>query len=338
MYFKYFIITLLTFWQFTAFSQNLEKLKTEEVTFESITEENIDSYVTNIYSFVGADIDSLDIKLILNMQLAKAMLIEKMATDGVLTYGDIYDKLLEIKQISNYHELRESVLASAELIKRPADYANWEEDKTLLMKLGIEGEELENIRIYIKEISSTTLTYGEVFDGLQYEKDEAYEDEEVEEAEVRETNKQLMDEVFDNAGLFNEAEALEQSRLENKPILLYFTGYMTVNCRKMEHLILIEPEVAESLLNEFILIPLFVDDRQELPLEEQEEVKIDGKTKKLKTIGAKNAFYQINRFKVDTQPYFVVLDATNIVLGTADYSTKTIPDFLRFLSDSLKKF
>lgn len=334
MHFKYLIFTLLTFWQFTVFSQNLEKLKTQEVTFENITDENIDSFVTNMYYFVGPELDSLDIQIVLNTEVIGVMLIEKTNADEVLTYGDIYDRLIEIKQIPNYTELRETAVASAELMKRPADYANWEEDKILLMKLGVEGEDLENTRKYIEEVSSSSLTYGDLFNGLQEEFEAAYEDEET---KVRETNKQLMDEVLTNVGLFNEAEALEQSKLENKPILLYFTGHMTVNCRKMEQLILIEPEVAESLLNEFILIPLFVDERQELPLEEQEEVKIGGKTKKLKTIGAKNAFYQINRFNIDTQPYFVVLDHNNKVLGTADYSTKTIPKFLRFLSDSLKK-
>jgi thiol:disulfide interchange protein len=92
----------------------------------------------------------------------------------------------------------------------------------------------------------------------------------------------------------------------NKPVLLDFTGYACVNCRKMEDYIWSDPTVLNLLLNELVLISLYVDDKRELPVSEQYISKGTGKS--IESIGGKWSDFQITRYKANAQPYYVILN------------------------------
>jgi len=101
-------------------------------------------------------------------------------------------------------------------------------------------------------------------------------------------------------------EGLEYARKVNKPVFLDFTGYACVNCRKMEDNVWIDPRVLKLLSNEVVIVSLYVDDRKELPLDQQY---ISNYTDtKIKTVGGKWAEFQISRFKINAQPYYVFLN------------------------------
>lgn len=134
-------------------------------------------------------------------------------------------------------------------------------------------------------------------------------------------------------------KGLEAAREQNKPIILDFTGWACVNCRKMEEQVWSEPEVFEMLNEEYILISLYVDDRKELPEEAQfNYMKPKGGIKPIKTIGDKWATFQTLNFKNNSQPYYVLLDnQVNLLNEPVGYTPKA-SEYLDWLKEGLKKF
>lgn len=101
-------------------------------------------------------------------------------------------------------------------------------------------------------------------------------------------------------------KGLAYAKEVNKPILLDFTGYACVNCRKMEDYVWADPSVLSILKNEVVLISLYVDDKKDLPENERYISPVTGK--KIKTIGNKWSDFQITRYKANAQPYYIILD------------------------------
>lgn len=95
------------------------------------------------------------------------------------------------------------------------------------------------------------------------------------------------------------------ARKVNKPILIDFTGWGCVNCRKMEEQVWSDPKVLEILRNEVVLISLYVDEREELPKEEQYISEVTGK--KIRTIGNKWSEFQIKHYQSNSQPQYLII-------------------------------
>ncbi|MAD96392.1 MAG: hypothetical protein CMB99_03600 [Flavobacteriaceae bacterium] len=111
---------------------------------------------------------------------------------------------------------------------------------------------------------------------------------------------------------------LNMAKLQNKPILLDFTGWACVNCRKMEENVWVDPSIYKLLNEEFILISLYVDDRKELPKEEQFQfLRANGTVKNIKTIGDKWATFQSLNFQTSSQPYYVLMSPKLEILNSA---------------------
>lgn len=109
---------------------------------------------------------------------------------------------------------------------------------------------------------------------------------------------------------------LAAAKAQNKPILLDFTGWACVNCRKMEENVWSEDDIYNLLKNEYILISLYVDDRKELPKDQQFEfIRPNGNLKRIRTIGDKWATFQTVNFQVASQPYYVLLNTDLEILA-----------------------
>ena len=125
-------------------------------------------------------------------------------------------------------------------------------------------------------------------------------------------------------------EALAAAKRENKPILVDFTGFGCVNCRKMEAAVWTDPQVADMLMNDYVLVSLYVDDKT--PLAEPVEVSDgQGGTRTLRTIGAKWSELQRSRFGTNAQPYYVILDADGKQLAPGRGYDEDVPAFVKFL-------
>ncbi len=111
---------------------------------------------------------------------------------------------------------------------------------------------------------------------------------------------------------FNDYEAgLEYAKSVNKPILLDFTGWGCVNCRKMEENVWVDPGTHKRLSEEFVLISLYVDAREKLPESEQHVSKDTGQ--KIKTIGHKWSEFQTVNFKANAQPFYVIVGHDDLI-------------------------
>ncbi len=133
-------------------------------------------------------------------------------------------------------------------------------------------------------------------------------------------------------------EGLAYAKAHNKPILLDFTGWACVNCRKMEENVWSTPEVFEVINNNYVLISLYVDDRKELPKDQQFKfTKENGNIKKIKTVGDKWATLQAVNFHTASQPFYVVLSPDLEMLNTSkEYTNKT--DYLQWLKTGIENF
>ena len=134
-------------------------------------------------------------------------------------------------------------------------------------------------------------------------------------------------------------QGLEYAKQVNKPIMLDFTGYACVNCRKMEEHVWIDGKIDNVLRNDYVLISLYVDDKKELPKEQQIEVnRINGGTRTLKNYGHKWSHFQTVFFKTNTQPYYVLLssDGKQILNNPVGY-TPDEDEYLKWLLDGKEK-
>ena len=112
------------------------------------------------------------------------------------------------------------------------------------------------------------------------------------------------------------ASGLAAAKAQNKPILLDFTGWACVNCRKVEENIWSRPEVFRLLNEELVLISLYVDDRSALPDGEQFNFKYpNGRVRTIKTVGEKWASFQSLNFNTASQPYYVLLQTDGTLLN-----------------------
>lgn len=137
-------------------------------------------------------------------------------------------------------------------------------------------------------------------------------------------------------GYFDYEQGLACARKLNKPIFIDFTGHGCVNCREMEASVWSDPAVLQRLRDEYVIIALYVDDKTRLPEDEWVRSEHDGKLKK--TIGKKYADFQISRFNVNAQPYYVLLDTDGEMLVKPRAYDLSVDKFVDFLDRGIAEF
>ena len=124
-------------------------------------------------------------------------------------------------------------------------------------------------------------------------------------------------------------EAMAYAEKAEKPLLVDFTGYGCVNCRKMEASVWTKPEVKAAIERDFVLVSLYVDDRK--PLVAPEEIAENDKTLKLRNYGDKWSYLQRTKFGANAQPFYVILDNSGSPLVPSFSFSEDATAFLRFL-------
>jgi thiol:disulfide interchange protein DsbD len=137
-------------------------------------------------------------------------------------------------------------------------------------------------------------------------------------------------------GYFDYEQGMACAKKLNKPVFIDFTGHGCVNCREMEASVWSDARVLERLRNDFVVIALYVDDKSTLPESEWITSTYDGKVKK--TLGKKYADFQISRFGVNAQPYYVLLDGKEQLLVQPRAYDLNADRFVEFLDQALKEF
>ncbi|MGS4345243.1 cytochrome c biogenesis protein CcdA [Myroides odoratus] len=130
-------------------------------------------------------------------------------------------------------------------------------------------------------------------------------------------------------------QGMAYAKSVNKPVLLDFTGFACVNCRKMEDYVWSDPAILALLKNEVVLISLYVDDKKELPENEQYISETTGK--KIKTIGNKWSDFQMKNYHANAQPYYIVLDAEGQRLSEPVGYTPDVEEYKAWLEGGIQK-
>lgn len=131
-------------------------------------------------------------------------------------------------------------------------------------------------------------------------------------------------------------EGMAYAKAQGKPVLLDFTGYGCVNCRKMEAAVWTNPEVQQLMEDEYVVISLFVDEKTPLP--ETQTVEENGETRKLRTIGDKWSYLQRHKFGANAQPFYVLVDNDGNPLAPSRSYDEDVPAYVRFLQAGLKNY
>lgn len=130
----------------------------------------------------------------------------------------------------------------------------------------------------------------------------------------------------------NYEKAIQEARIQNKPLLIDFTGFGCENCRKMEEFVWSEPDILPLLQEKVVLASLYVDDKESLPVSEQTMVPIgEGQKKKIQTIGDRWSLFQQINFKNNSQPHYVLLTPEGRLINRPVSGYMSKEDFRKFL-------
>lgn len=136
---------------------------------------------------------------------------------------------------------------------------------------------------------------------------------------------------------FTDYEAgMEYARANHKPVMLDFTGYGCVNCRKMELAVWTDQNVSKLLTEDYVLITLYVDDKTKLP--EPIKVTENGKERTLRTVGDKWSYLQRSKFGANAQPFYVLVDNEGMPLNKSYSYDEDIKLYIDFLETGLKNY
>ena len=129
---------------------------------------------------------------------------------------------------------------------------------------------------------------------------------------------------------------MEYARLHNKPVMLDFTGYGCVNCRKMELAVWTDPKVSDIINNDYVLITLYVDNKT--PLSSPVKIMENGTERTLRTVGDKWSYLQRVKFGANAQPFYVLLDNEGKPLNKSYAYNEDIPKYIEFLRTGLENY
>lgn len=138
---------------------------------------------------------------------------------------------------------------------------------------------------------------------------------------------------------FDYEEGMNFAKKANKPVFIDFTGQACTNCRQMEAAVWSDPQALSMLMNDYIVISLYTDDQSLLPESEQKVIEVNGKNKRIRTIGNKWSLFQIKKFGTTSLPSYFILDNDgNLLINHSFGFERDAPKFVQFLQDGLNKY
>lgn len=320
------ITLLLSFLFWNMVPQNkvdCDKLLSTEIDVEM---KNIEKFQSDFSNFKNCGLDTIDMEIFSTKSTIASILITLASgnKNEKITYGTLLNKLLEFKQSEEYPRLREITLISKELSTKISKVENWHEDIIKLRNFEIPENDLDKMYAIVKD-NAEPLTYKEIFMILNEER-----------IKIKQSNIKKSEEysaIFTNHGNTDLEELIKKANALDKPLLIYFTGYGCVNSRRMEKNVLTEEVIYQKLKNQFYFVSLYLDDKTLLENSKQFTSPSTGKL--IKTVGQKHSNLQIEKFNVNSQPYFVILDSKGNSIATESYLTSET-NFITFLSTGVK--
>ena len=199
-------IMLNFFFSYTQTKTGCEEILSKEVIIEPNQMDSNEKFIKDFSLLKNCGLDDFDIDFFSNQSFLGAILVQVITekkTNDELTYQNIFDKILEIKKSKEYEQNRVLLLQYFELLKKPADMKNWNEDKILFQKIQMPNEVIDKLFDYLKVYSNPNKTYKDIFEDFSDTKLMKNEDEEL--------NNKSKD-FFKNAGNVNFENLLKRSR------------------------------------------------------------------------------------------------------------------------------
>ncbi len=140
-----------------------------------------------------------------------------------------------------------------------------------------------------------------------------------------------------HAQVDNFEEGMELGNKLHKPVLIDFSGYGCVNCRKMEAAVLTDAEIKNTIDNDFVFVTLMVDDKKELPQPIVVKEK-DGQERTLRTYGDKWSYLQRTKFGANAQPYYVIVNDEGKPMNHSFEYEENVPKYREFLKKGLENY
>lgn len=339
-----FNIICFLFISFSLFGQNNKECKQllkKEITSTTFSE-NIDEFLLDIQTLIKCEFDEIDLQIFMgpkgDMSFIASSLVQfagESTKNEVYTFENLKETLQSIKSNPEYSKVVRIVQAQNTLIQKNASIKNWNKDEKLLKDMGLVGSQLNDFHSIIK--ANENKPYSEIFiiysDTLNARAERQITESQEKVNELKKKNPDSEEWVKGLLSYNNYELGIKKSKELNKPILLYFNGYACVNARKIEENILSEYEIQDYINTNLVFVSLLVDDRKEL----EENQKFYSKTleKDIKTIGQKNMEFQINEYKANSQPLFVLLDIYGNEVSRIGY-TRDINEFSDFIKQTEK--
>jgi thioredoxin-related protein len=336
-----FNIICILFITSSLFGQNEKECKEllkKEITTATFSE-NIDEFLLDIQTLIKCEFDEIDLQIFMgpkgDMSFIAGSLIQfagESTKNEVYTFDNLKETLQSIKSNPEYSKVAEIVEAQNILIQKNALIKNWNEDEKLLKDMGLFGTQLNDFHSII--MANENKPYSEIFiiysDTLNARNARQITESLEKVSELKKQNPDSDEWVKGLLSYNNYELGVKKSKELNKPILLYFNGYACVNARKIEENLLSEYDIQNYINTNLVFVSLLVDDRKEL----EESQKFYSKTleKDIKTIGQKNMEFQINKYKANSQPLFILLDIEGNEISRIGYTID-----LNEFSDFIKK-
>ncbi|REJ84546.1 MAG: hypothetical protein DWQ44_09440 [Bacteroidetes bacterium] len=131
-------------------------------------------------------------------------------------------------------------------------------------------------------------------------------------------------------------EGMRYAKAQGKPVMIDFTGWSCVNCRKMEDYVWSDPKVLKRLSEQYVLISLYVDDKTKLPEDKQFTSPVTGK--RIRTTGNKWSDFQATAYQTNSQPYYVLLDNKGKLLAEPRGYTPDVNEYVKFLDEGICRY
>jgi hypothetical protein len=132
--------------------------------------------------------------------------------------------------------------------------------------------------------------------------------------------------------------ALAYAKSVNKPLMLDFTGWACVNCRKMESQVWSDSDVSRKLSEDFVLVSLYVDDKTSLPEELKQQVNWNGSQRTLGTVGSRWSYLQNTKYQSSTQPQYWIIDGDENHYSDSTSYDPDVAKYIQWLNKGLEKF
>ena len=275
-----------------------------------VSDEDLESFEEGVKELQNCGIiDSVDAMIIMSGPILGNLIVQSAANSQSLTYAELLEQIALIRELPEFPEQKRKMQEILAISRLPASMDTWEENKARLVDLQVPDSELQRIEEIIKNNKIPGLTYQDIFVMLENET-----------SSINPPDAQLSAPNAENKWPLknlNFEMARSLSREQNKALILYFTAYGSINALKMEQYVLSKPNISDRLRNEFIFVPLYVDD--------QAAAQSEGKT-----IGNINLELQLERFQNNSQPLFVKLDTSGLEIGRIGYIEIEAP-FIEFL-------